>query len=1123
VATATGAATLAILAAGAGSIGGPATGTGAGVYVLSAPGAGVGSIGGVPERTHYYHLIGDAHLRGNGGATAPEIMNPGTPGQSFGEQRLQLLAPPTPAPQIGDVIRGRTSKAALMVTRVVTSTEVIGEPLPAGVAIPFNLPGGSFSAATGPLPLSGETVDIVSSGPVARTAQINFAASAQALPGFAQFVGQTSDEELGGIVPPTASDGVYWYPRAKAARQLSVTGIAGTWSKGDHLTGATSGATAIVKLATAGALRVVQVVGAFADGETINNNTATGTATITTVAAEEPTGGWWPFSAFPNLRNLGTYFERQPNGNEIDNARKPRVGVESRFIPRAHEYHARSVLAADRGVRVVSYDVSDGVGVADSLEGGVVVQVVRCTGALSASWTPGERLTSSAGDWEGTVIGWNVAQAKLFVRDVNGEVLKSGTLTGATSGTTASNNGSAWGWQKGSRHFELWKANLTSAMQAAGALYLASPAKHEGLAIMSWEAELRPFTTAYACPFPSEEQVRAEWAQCVASMRQALGDNSDAVPVAIWMHRVESQPTIYLPLPGGSIPIAYLLRLWMSPLPRYIANCTIVDSAALETEMAPDQLYLRTLDYPDKIGEALWRHLRFGQVTVPNGGGFELLPVGVHLGQSRQVGFVQPGLAAFGDPELFPVQAFGAAGVNSIDANSLIWNTVTKSIEPVALGINCNGFFGASTASGGPEIPVQARFKMRFSDTASASAKFCTFKAAVGASCKNAAIVDAFACQDPDLAARATVGPTCTVTVLAASGGLPARGRFTAAADTFMPSQFPDGLAVTITGSAGNLKQGAGGNDTPSYSVNRVVALSDDGSWVEFAGTFVAEGPRTFTLALGPPPLRRVIEDEWNDFLRDAHARGYLPVVVYIWDDQSDSDLALAEEYADAMRRWWAWADGLFGKRIKGGSPVAKLVTLHPETSPIGTDEQIATLRAAQLQVVGELQNVATIEIADLPFEISAAGDVVRRVRSENGVHLTALGTLAHGFRADAALGQLGAAAGIPPHPNGELSNDGFGAVNGGVTPATDPVAKIATDGDPIAAAAAASLDASDVATMRQRIEQAWQNDAQVLSYTINGQTVTMNSPAQMVELHRYLVALQQQSAGIRRTTARFN
>lgn len=65
--------------------------------------------------------------------------------------------------------------------------------------------------------------------------------------------------------------------------------------------------------------------------------------------------------------------------------------------------------------------------------------------------------------------------------------------------------------------------------------------------------------------------------------------------------------------------------------------------------------------------------------------------------------------------------------------------------------------------------------------------------------------------------------------------------------------------------------------------------------------------------------------------------------------------------------------------------------------------------------------------------------------------------------------------------------------------------------------------DATEADEVLDAIEAAWKSSADVLSYTVNGRTVTRNSPQQMIDLHKYMEGLKQRAIGVRRTKVDFS
>lgn len=1038
---------------------------------------------------------------------------------------LALIAAPSVAFELNVVVRGATSGTLGRVVRIISTSEVILESIPNALGAPTF----AFSQNNAG-PLTGETVNLDNGG----TGTVSVFANSQHLPGFSQFIAQLHDAKYGALLPADgASDTPWWDANAKAAQEITITGasLAGTppyFRKGDRCTTA-SGACTVQLVTSSGPdllLKIVRKTGTISATQTLTNTTLGGptTGTIGAVGTDPPQGIFVPYCALPNLRGLGTFYERTPHGNATDGG-EPSLGFEARLLHGIAAHHAVAPTPNDRGWRFVPYCSLDG-GVTDGQLGGVSVQVVTCTGTFPTSGTlvVGQTVTGPGG-WSATVHGWNNTAKYLFVRATNGAVLGAGTLT-LSGGATVTGDGAAHGWQKGSTHWNAWAAQITAATTApasigsAGALFAGSPVRWEGLVWATWEAEVQVHAPSIAAPFPTQAEANAAWVQLIADVRTFLG--REDLPVAIWSHLPQSHLSDVFLVPGVSY--AFFVRELILGLPLQIAGVTVVDSQTLGCEMADgtDNLYLRNADYFDTLSDAFWRHLKFGQVTVlPASGGYQPLPVGIHLGQSQATGFTTGATAvAFDrDPDLWPHTNF-SAGLSTVDANLLSFNQLTNELQPFAVDINANGSWGTLPGSWGPETPVAQRMKRRFSDTNTASAKFAVFKFTVPGSCANAAVHDAAATWDPALSARPTIVPTCTVTAIAASGSLPARGRFTATAGTFSTSTWQTQQSCTVRGSAlGNLA--AGGNNSPPYTVQQVYAIAPDGSWLEIQGAFVAEGPRAFTLSAGPPPIWPTLTTQWARFVSICRDYGYVPAPRYLVWEQSESDLGRVAEYTAALTRLFEAFDGLFGLRLKGDQPLAKcLVLLHSQTPWPVPDADVTAMRAAQVAFAASIPNCVTVDPSDLSLELNQAGTVVRTSRLDNGIHHTGRAMVTKGFRIDAALATLGAAKGIPAHPAGELAVD-FGAINGGTD---DSSADGGTDGgtDAPADGPADEITAAESESIVDALDSTILDGGGLQSFTVNGQTTTFNDLDKLLRARKYYEGLANRANGLRRTRVGF-
>jgi hypothetical protein len=251
----------------------------------------------------------------------------------------------------------------------------------------------------------------------------------------------------------------------------------------------------------------------------------------------------------------------------------------------------------------------------------------------------------------------------------------------------------------------------------------------------------------------------------------------------------------------------------------------------------------------------------------------------------------------------------------------------------------------------------------------------------------------------------------------------PARGRFTAAAGTF--TGWTVGQVAAVSGSGlGNLTLG-GNNHAPGAS-SQIHAVAPDGSWVELLGPFVAEAPRAFVLARGPLPLFPLFVAQLRAAVDKAvtQLRRVVTPVLFVWAN-GEGDLGASAQYQVALQRVLDEIRGIFGLRVKGAAPVATVVVGLTRRTPLGSDLDVTTVRAAQEAVVAGLQNAAFVDTDRLQMEMGIGAP--RIVRQQNGIHWTPIAQRTLGFLIDQAAGTL---AGIPAHPDGDAAVD-YGAVGG--------------------------------------------------------------------------------------------
>jgi hypothetical protein len=925
------------------------------------------------------------------------------------------LPAPSPTPTANTWVRGVTSGAVGRIIAVVDAFTFVLESLPSAQFLGFA--GGAFTANTGGLNI-GETLNFDNGA----TSQLFFAATAQQFPGGNQFLRELNDAESNSFVPEDRTDTPYFDPHAKAARSLLLDGttIGGgenSFVQGFRFTTSAGASGTIYTAAVAGSdyrIWVVRTAGSFAVNDVL---TITGTghnATIKSVTgtdADTSQGAWVDFHTMPNQNGSpNVFWEFPPQGGRQGTAPGGPTPID-KFVRRAFDHHKTAAVVADRGTRVVPFAPTTNYSL-----GGVTLQVVQCSGTFPASgvFQVGETVTGPGG-WSAKIHGINATLKYVFVYATNGATLGTGTITGGTSGATATATGAALGWQKGSSHWNGMVSRWSTSLARTGALYSGSPALWRGLLLLVWESELGNYHTSNGASWPQVSQAQAEFVRLVSDLRTHLGVAD--LPIALWNGDKRSHASDIQFL---GVPYAYYLQLIIEGLPSLIPNLRIVRSDGFESRQTTalpydtSILWFRPLDYL-ALGERGWRAVHGLGVAVPVGN-FEMAPViAVVASQSQQVGSIngQAFIDIDRDPSLFPSASF--PGASTIDPNVLMWDAQQKKWNPSDVVVNGNTFFGMPAGTFGPEVAIQARMKARFdkeADPGSVS-RILFIKLAVNASSVNANSRQALATWDPAQPSRFAAVASMTVTALAQSGLLPQRGRFTAAAGTF--AQWAVGNATSVAGSALGLV-GFGGNNTAQYEVAYVVQKDPDGAWIELVGAFVAEGPRTYTVSLGPIPLAPLVEEQVRSALLAAvNDLRVIPYLAGVVSEQGESDAFLPNEYKAAYKRTLEWAIGLFGGRPKGSTPVPKVLVQLNRNSPFGTQLARDTIRAAQVEVAEELGNAAVVDPSKLPI-------------SSDLVHRTARGHIMCGFMIDEAFGTL---VGIPEHPEGSAAVD-FATDGGG-------------------------------------------------------------------------------------------
>lgn len=1072
--------------------------------------------------THYYPLIGDAHLRGIDLAILPPTVGaaPFAPTAEL-YQRLGFIGPPGTPPVLNSVLRGGTSLAIARIVRVVAAgvydVESIGTNAPALLAVP----GGSFAPAAPPF--TGEVVTFDTGG----TAIISpLMGSVRSTPSYTTL---KQDARYETFTPETpGDDNVFWDRNAKAASFIlvptaSVTGPGGagpeqaeSFVKGDRITSSSGGSfTLLTKSAPIGSdysWTIVRKSGAINPLDTLTNTRNGAIAQIKTgagsVQADLPAGMWLPHHTKPNLGGLGTFFEVMPWGDGGG------IGVFGPIVRGAWLKHRTSVDSADRGVRVLPFTSTDAFSTnSDFTLGGVSVQTVKCTGTFPTTWVIGETVTGGGG-WSAKVLDFNAGTKLLFVHETNGSTLTAGTITGGTSAAVATADGAAYGWMPGSRFWNAWLAELTTATGATNALYLSSAIKHEGAFLCPWEGELGPFLRG--CPLQSIEFIAAKFTLWITAIRTQLGNAT--MPVTLGQFDIRSHAADNL---FASPILALAMQKCAETTSKvFLANCIGFEpSQNLPLPNVSTLLTLRPDDYY-AWGERIWKSLAFGAIEFP-AADFDSLDGVFGFGHSFANGVGMVAGWGFGDrdADLFPSSLFPSINTTKPSLLNFVWGLKEWQVYDIAL--SANNFLGVATGFG-PEAPVLQRAVRRFAQGSALWGRVGNIKCAYNGSAINGQVKQASGCFDPAGTNRLTINPSCTVTVIAATSMTVARGRFTATAGTFSGGLWVVNAFVVVVGSALG-QQGGGGNNSAAWVNQPIHAIAGDGSWIELVGTFAAEGPRTYSLTVGPfwlwPELEKTVRGAKQQATNQLN-RTFKPKLKWVWCGEVDT--YLPEQYEAALTRTLEAVDKVFDSPSKGEDAIGTVIMGLTNRTPWPVaDSAVDQVRQAQKNVAAARtaagKPTIVVNTDDLPMEVGFVYPPTTRLH--NGTHHTNQGQLDGGYRLDKAAALAGF---LPPHPDGELDAvvvDGAGD-SGGTDGAGDDATND-TAGD--SAGTDAPLTVQSANDILGVIDEAIRDGADVASYTVNGRTVSLRSIDELLRARRYYEAASAKASGLRRTRVGFS
>lgn len=1034
--------------------------------------------------THYYASIGDGHVFGRRGP-GPLLLDP------ILGMTLAVFAESTP-PVENSIVTGGTSGAKALVRRVGVGQHTI-ESL-------------NFLAFA-----PSETVSYDSGG----TATVGFIGSPLFHQGASGPIAEKRDALLNTPIPDDiGSDNPLWDDNAKKAQTLILgAGHTGDFPKGSRCTTSAGGAFTVIKQFVIGSTKQLWIVrksGTIAATNTVTNTTVAGSGTISSVATDPPRGLWSPAFMHPNWNGLADEFETIPMGMSTD-------GIESSYGPgfpilrKAHDKWKVNADPLERGVRFLQFSsTSASTGDANQFRGGVTVQLVRISGVVG-TFAAGETVTGPGG-WSGKVHNISSGGTRLYVHTVNGATLGDGTITGATSGATATADGPAYGWQPGSRWWNDFVAMVTEAHAATDALYSSQARHYDGLFLNIWETELGNFAPNEAV-WPTEELAKTEWMKLITELRTLFGN--DELPVTLMHMDIRSHLS---DIQIGGLPFAYVLRQVFSALDQN-DHISLTSTAGMEgatTAILPyptSVLFLRTDDYLE-LGFRAFRAIEFASEIIP-AGQFHPLILCLVGGQSQARQNIQSAIMSFDlDPDLFSSATF--PGVNTIDPKTWTFNCQTQQWENFDIALNGNTFFISGAGTFAPlQAVLAARLKERFGDE-NGSAEVGFIHIPMNASSVDGSLPAAWT-WDPFATSSYSIAASLTVTALGIPGNPlnPQRGRFTGAAGTF--SEFTVADYANIAGSALGLL-GSGGNNHWSYYAEKIYAIDPGGAWIELIGPHVAE-TATFTVVRGPLPLWPAARDSIRMALKTCVTQlNRTPKPVLTVFIHGENGLGNAAGYQAALTSVLNAIETEFGQKHKGEARTATVVGRLTIETPLGTDEERDGVRDATEAAVAALDNAAMLDTDQLPMESS--GVFPRQIRQDNGVHHTYSGFRTMGFMVDELAGTL---EGIPEHPAGSAAVElQFGAVDGGTQPSEGAGPSVPHGpSEPMGPGAAAAAAAAD--SIIETIDAALTESADVKAYTINGRNVERHSLSDLLEARKYYEAQAARAAGLRRTRVAFS
>jgi hypothetical protein len=891
-----------------------------------------------------------------------------------------------------------------------------------------------------------------------------------------------------------ASDPVVWDAGARRATKITVDGST-TLYPGDIIrnAGNTWSGVVLYSVSTAGddELYVHTLTGTPSVSDTITrvwwnctplalggvagaHNTAVTNRSVVSVETHTK-GAWAPYAPLPGLgltdpqeitygTTYGQWAVPPSDGMRLLTAPSPTM----RMIPSFKNWCTG--MGFD-DCRVVKYSSLED-GAAAGVRGGVAVQEIDVS-AVAGDFVAGETV-SNGGAWSAQVICLSDAEDVMFVRQTNGGVLTAtDTITGASSGATATADSTVFGWRKGSLHYENMRARFIAARDDAAG-QPGGAAQVRKVALFPWSGEWNTLRGLDACvtaagdvaawtngaaPFTYGVAYKAIFgpgAQDYADLIAELLTDSDFnlatdADITILSHRSDAQgyqPSLTFGAFTAAEAIKRIRENWRSAAqtasnhshvrsPNYQMMADVPMTSGALGAFVDNHEWLRNEDYLN-LGIASWRKMSGLDVSYPETF-YEYLPIVIYLGQSQVDGLIDPSkwLPQDADPSLYhSSEHWPLAGV-TVDTTTdsvMHWNFADQQIQKYDIGGDGantawfnNGWFGA-------EAPLMARARERFG-------KVLLFKIGIDASSVSAD-TNGYATWSPTASQSSVTRGDLTFTAVGStieitSAGGAVFGNLLGTSGGRIGQQDENGATLPLI-PLQLASDDANYNDDQPVFVYAVTASCTSSKLVIQAGIRTSLYPAgtpgsSVTVKVGPPPCWVYVKQNWSACLDNlvnvgdgdgglAQNKRYIPKVYAVIFENGEADLVRSGDYAQNYANLWEAIDAVFltDGLVGGATPIRGVVQLHAGT-PFGTDTQVANIREAQRAQAEAMPGGILIDPSNLALELSVANVAFGNMpylqfREYNGLHLTPRNMVNKGFLLDAALAS---ASTWPPHPTG--------------------------------------------------------------------------------------------------------